>query len=338
MNKNDDKQTSLSKRMKIIIVNFLLFLLLFHVADFFAYQKVWQCRWAYENSNEKNIFTYLKYYKKFHNYNFKYDKKEASKLLLSDNYNNAVSENSFRPIENINADKSILIFGCSYAHGDGIKKEETFSKNLGKLLLHYRIYNRAKGGWTTSHMLYQLENKDFSNMANVKYVIYVFIPEHLCRTDYSGHTGVYTPYYNFKNLAFKNYSYKYMSVPVVWYFRDNQMTFQLKDTNNININVIYLSKKIFLKAKKYVVSKFGYDTKLIILRYDNGEDEPYNWMFEELKKEGIIVVSLKDLSDTNYISKTYQISEKDWHPNARAWREITPLFVKYLQDRGYLKD
>ena len=84
---------------------------------------------------------------------------------------------------------------------------------------------------------------------------------------------------------------------------------------------------------------FNDDTKFIILRYDNGEEEPYNWMFEELKREGFIIVSLKDLSDTEYCNLIkYQISEADAHPNALLWQEITPLFVKYLQNRGYFKD
>ncbi len=90
--------------------------------------------------------------------------------------------------------------------------------------------------------------------------------------------------------------------------------------------------------KSEFLSKFnyGFNTKFIILRYDNAEK--YNNMFEELKDEGIIVVSISDFSNIKFWTQDYHISKNDGHPNARAWREITPLFVKYLQDRGYLKD
>ena len=61
-------------------------------------------------------------------------------------------------------------------------------------------------------------------------------------------------------------------------------------------------------------------------------------MFEELKGEGFDVVSVNDLSGKNYFVPEYQISKTDMHPNVKAWSEITPLFVKYLHDKGYLKD
>ncbi len=196
-NKQTNKQTSLSKRIKIIIVNFLLFLLLFHVADFYASQIVWQSHWIYKNSNENKIVCYIKNYRMLHDYSFVYNKKKSLKRLLSDNYNDDNKGNtvvSYRQIENKTADKSILLFGCSFAYGDGLRKDETFSYNLGKILPNYRIYNRAYSARSTSHMLYQLENKDFSEIPNIEYIIYVFVGCHLPRNyvNYCHNTPVYT--------------------------------------------------------------------------------------------------------------------------------------------------
>ncbi len=344
----NSKQLSFKKKLKIIVVNLLLFLFLFHVADFWATQHEKWYNWIYADTTNSQIFTYLKHYSEMHNYSFKYDKKETLKQLLSDNYNSTVSDNKFRPIENINADKSILVFGCSFAYGDGLENDETFSYNLGKELPEYRIYNRARGGWTTSQMLYQLENKDFSDIPNVKDVIYIFIPEHILRNIRNPWCpSCYSPVYelnqdNFPN--FKSFSLKYIDIPLkkiiskqyIMYFYETvyvkgiQYKYKKYDMN--------LAKSLLIKTNNLIKSKMGKDVNFIILRYDRGKNEPYNWMFEELKNEGIIVVSLKKLSDTDYNTREYQLSDYDKHPNARAWKEITPLFVKYLQDRGYLKD
>ncbi len=336
-----NKQTSFSKKLKIIFINLLLFILLFHIVDFYA-SIVCTSNWLYKVYKESKIIVYLRYYNLIHNYKLQYDKVYSDNFITCDKYSKSGDRPSwalFRPIENISVNKSIIIFGCSYAYGSDLANNDTFSYNLGMHLQSYKIYNRARNGWTTSHMLYQLENKDFSDVPNVKYVIYTYIFEHISRNCWNSFTC--TPIYNINRnniLQFRTFSLKNMNIPLGKLISDKiKCMINKKIYKGKEIDKIMLTKKIVEKSKINIEEKFGKETKFIILRYDNGGDEPYNWVFDELKKEGIIVVSLKDLSDTNYISKAYQISD-NLHPNARAWREITPLFVKYLQDRGYLKD
>ena len=198
------------KKIKILLLNLILFVILFHIADFYASQKAWHCDWIYKSCKNK-IISYLKFYKKLHHYSFIYNKKWAAKQFLSNIYQESNKDNniskSFRPVENKNADKSLIIFGCSYAYGLDFDKDETFSYRLGKLLPTYKIYNRAQSGWTTSHMLYQLENNDFSDITNVKYVIYTFIIDHIIRNDYYTF-DIRQPYYKLKydSLYLKKYS------------------------------------------------------------------------------------------------------------------------------------
>ncbi len=322
------------KKIKILIINLLLFIILFHVADFWALLSSDVYDWSYNDSKVK-IFRYIVKYRVHHKYSLNLNEIKLKKNLLNDVYvtqnDNSVLGKFYRPIENVNANKSILIFGCSFAYGEGLYNNETFSYNLGKLLPEYRIYNRAKGAWTTSHMLYQLENKDFSYLPNVKYVIYLFIPSHLFRNTNSKQSKL-TPYYISKNgkLVLLKKSYKYLNFPILNYLKEHIAQKLSEDV--YKTNAVKITKMMIEQAQKDVVNKFGKDTKFIVFRYDKSSEEPYNQMFEDLKQKGIIVISMEDISVCDYLSDKY--IGPDGHPNAKAWKDITPLFVQYLYDSG----
>ena len=53
-------------------------------------------------------------------------------------------------------------------------------------------------------------------------------------------------------------------------------------------------------------------------------------IFPELEQNGIKIIDINKLSDKNFKSKEYQISDEDHHPNGRAWEELTPLIVNNL--------
>ena len=57
-------------------------------------------------------------------------------------------------------------------------------------------------------------------------------------------------------------------------------------------------------------------------------------VFKNLQNNGFTVININNLSDKNFNSKEYQLWEingkRDKHPNAKAWKEITPLIINKL--------
>ena len=154
--------------------------------------------------------------------------------------------------------------------------------------------------------------------------------------------NAYTPYYKLNNdgsLSFINSSWRYIRCPlrifVANYIHDNFIrTYRNSYVDHDNSKVL-LTKKIIEESNRIIGEKFP-DAKFIIFRYDDDDIEPYNWMFEKLKDEGLTVVSLDDLSSKKFRNlNEYQLSSTDIHPNAKAWAEITPLFLKYFQSKHY---
>ena len=89
----------------------------------------------------------------------------------------------------------------------------------------------------------------------------------------------------------------------------------------------------FLTLQNEIHKKWK-NTKLIVLFYDQFENIDIDIFDSHLKSEliknGIIVVSTKDLVG-KYLSDGYILSEKDIHPNEKAWNEIVPKLVEKME-------
>ena len=77
--------------------------------------------------------------------------------------------------------KPIVIFGCSYAYGFLLDREQTFSYKLSKLT-HRTIYNRAYPAWGSAHMLYQTRDENlYKEIPEPEYVIFLSMHDHFRR-------------------------------------------------------------------------------------------------------------------------------------------------------------
>lgn len=76
------------------------------------------------------------------------------------------------------------------------------------------------------------------------------------------------------------------------------------------------------------------NTKFVVLFYDQFEHVDIevfdNKLKTQLEKNGIIVVSTKDLTG-KYLKDGYMLSENDIHPNEKAWDEVVPKLVKKMK-------
>ena len=305
------------KYTKIIAWNIALTIILFIVADFMAFMII-----DSQNPIKDGLLNKLKYYTKI----------IPNKSLEK----NLIISKALRKIENKNSNKEpIIVFGCSYANGAGLKRDKTFSARLGQITKR-PIYNRAMSGMGPQYTYYQVSNDKFYNIVpKPEYVIYVYIQSHIPRM-YMGGSGYLNRYIYYKknNSDYgkklkRDYFREIFARPYLIY--NLNIENKNKISENPTIKDLSLLKLYFLEIKKEMESRWGNDFKFVILLY---EKESYinkiRPIFPELEKNGIEIIDINKLSNINFKKKEYQISDNNPHPNEKAWEEITPLVVNKL--------
>ncbi len=307
------------KYLKVIIVNILLLILVFFLSDYLFVRKLVYhqkqayplrkyifSRWFYQNTYLDDIYIYNRETK-----NIKH-----------------LNERRYRTPLNVQDKNSpILIFGCSFAYGYRLSPDKNFSGQLAKYLQKETIVNRALVSHSVQLMLYQLENPLFYNLyPKSKLIIYVYIPDHIRRL----YVGVSTDSFTKDDILYEMKAGR----------------LQLKKGYKLYcraylINLMYkhLVSKIEEKTKReFLIEHFKAASIAIRSHYGNIPFIVLNYSYEPMDlPDEIDVISLKDLSDKNFLAKEYRVSENDEHPNAKAWQEITPLFIDILKQRGYIK-
>ena len=328
-----------SKIVKIILINALIFILIFFVAEYICYKSIFV-------SGLLDIPDYKKL-----------DKVEKEYIVdnhLYTNYeqpnskNRLTFENDGRSLVGKDYKKSpILLLGCSYTYGLGLTKEETFGYQLSQ----YTKRPVLNWGWKTEGADYSLlqlkqkENIDKLSKNPPQYVIYTYMYDHLDRLisknrQYRWYylrkygiidTQKYTSFDNlytvlaFKNKIFENSLYK----------------------GNIYENLLDFDINI-IKAMKKETQKLAPDSKFVILIYSDNYDvmkenkkavpfEEYNTLnspkWKELEKEGFIVISTKELLGRE-MNKESDIIKDDYtltlHPSAEIWHQIVIKLSKKL--------
>ena len=164
-----------------------------------------------------------------------------------------------------------------------------------------------------------LENKDFSDIKNPEYVIYVYMYDHMRR--------MYSKFYNNcdKNSYFR-YLYKNNDLvidenksPSLYIFRKLHcflINFITRNPQYKQENMKIFSKYIE-KANIIIKEKFP-NSKFIIYVYE--DDMNYDW--ELIEKMGIKIIKNPDLD------KVRSMKLLDGHPSAEAWKYFTPIFIK----------
>ena len=251
----------------------------------------------------------------------------------------------FRPAAGENYKKApIWIFGCSFAYGTSIVNgkhpdEDSFGYILSKKTKR-PVYNRAYPSWGIQHMLYMLENEEIYNkLPAPEYVIYVFIADHgrrLQKLIYDAWSdGAYLRYKLNKNGELE--ILKGILVEPFWKFHFVKLWLTYLEYN-IRLNPKYhdynfdLLEQMFIRSKNLVNSKYP-NTKFIILKYD-GNDGFDRWFIEtsrwnELKKQGFIVIDADKLTGKNLKTKEYTDAD-NYHPNKKAWEKISDKLSKLL--------
>ena len=335
------------KKLLIILINLILFILLFICVDYFS------AKYQYYISN-KNISEMMKNHKDFDTLGEKFKSEKFRYNLQLIHFKKFWDEqrkhfdNERRVVKpkniNKNGQKAIIVFGCSFAEGAFLEDNETFEYKLSNLT-NYTVYNRGFSGFGLGQMVWQTKQKEFYEDIKepVDYVIYIYILDHLRRIyeHKYGHINVYLGYEeNNGKLIEKN--------PLT--LQLNRFYLISNFFQNIIFSKIYLNKKNddknfdliklhFEEARKELQKRYP-NVKFIIIKHPFGvmtsnDMDSYSLLnsyttkrWQELEDEGFLVYDLKDVLDVDITSDEYTFP--DGHPNEKAWNIVTKKLVKDL--------
>lgn len=240
-----------------------------------------------------------------------------------------INSNGFRitPDNYSNTNKKrIAVFGCSYVYGYGLNDNETFPWLLSKYT-HRKVYNLGIVASGAQQMLINLQSDAFNKkLQNVDIFIYVYMHDHLRRI-YGPPFRPYRAYYPIFKL--KNNKLKYIP-PSPLYKAGiatsgllNYIAFKNWESANFHSKETMDLFLALVKESQMTIKKLYPNAKFII--FDISDDLPVD---NNLKSNGIIVITLKDIFNEKDIQTKYMYLEG--HPTADFWQKITPLFVKKL--------
>ena len=237
---------------------------------------------------------------------------------------------------------SILVFGCSYAYGHGLKKEESFPYYLSKIT-ERPVLNFSMCGFeiifSYQNFLMYLQDNGYKNIVrNSDYIIYMYMFDHVNR-----YISIKV-FYNYYDDIFmpKGLEKKLIQLPIFRFiFSAYRLQKAFNDYPNSKESERIMKKTIISYFKK--IEKFAPKSKKIIIIYDEKISDIYypadiiyeyevmtSSIWKEIEEEtDIKVLHSKDVTGFLF-DKDYKIKEDiaDWHPNAKAWQVFTPKFAK----------
>ena len=305
-------------------------------ADFLVYLN---CKYDYQKQHSKQI---LKNYP-FQSYtaNYKSGFYNPSFQFFEKFFSNKDLKWYFRPFctDKNNTKAPVIIFGCSYAYGWQLENNQTFHYKLSELT-DRNVYNFSLSGCGIQHMFFFLENNIDGLISGQKpeYAVFIYIPSHLRRLQKNifpsiQHNGINLKY-DIKNdkLKLQKHSSSFLYKTFIV-----KKSFSLIDKIQENYNPNYknksylLAKKIFLESKKNLEEKYP-GIKFIILNFQTENDTESNYelpfFFDELKKDGFIIVNSGDLAGRKFRYNSEDMTKDGYHPSEAAWDMILPKFIK----------
>lgn len=336
----------ITKKVLIIIFsNLLIFIFLLNILYRLFFEN------SFEHMQPSEIVLKKNNYNNINIYDYNIEKDTHKRILFNNRHDHDIAQDEYcaeKRIEfNLNySKKPIVILGCSYAYGHGLKKDESFPFLLSNLT-ERPVYNFATCGdellSSFSHLEKYLQDSknERNNIKNSEYYIYVYMHDHIVRDIQPWrlckfYNNFYPQNYIY-NKIFNVYLFKYIYTRIKLIKMLQNYPYEIKRSKN------HL-KQIILNSNKRI-KEISPNSKLIILIYDeklqDNLDPDYikyvsdiinSDIWEDLSKNGIEIIHSKDIIGFDF-NKDYKLDVDidGWHPNKRSWEKLTPLFVdKYI--------
>lgn len=233
------------------------------------------------------------------------------------------------------AKTAVVVFGCSFAWGEGLEDNETFPWLLGERLgPDYQVFNFGIQGYGSHHMLAWIEHgilRDISQNYDKVLVFYSTIRGHELRSMGYSLWDAYGPWYDFEKGKIVRKGI----------FADKRSSLRPYTDAVLGKSQIY---RTFLTTKFYPRwMRFKHHAG-IIAEASRIVQEKYAGTFtavlwpgvlfkEALDEEGLAVIDLTDsFPNWNEDHDAYRIP-CDSHPNARAAHIVADVLYKFIHTR-----
>ncbi len=236
--------------------------------------------------------------------------------------------------------RPIVLFGGSYAYGQYLKYNQTFSYKLAHKLKR-PVYNRGiiGGSW---HLMYFQTNdeqgKDFyKDVPPSDTVIYIMINDHFRRTllYYFNVVDKFVyPHYILKKDKFVMDNYKnrpvtfFNSLYTVKHFNHVYADNYINDFKN-NKKLTDTALKYFLLSREAMEKHWGKKIKFIVIVYDDWYLNHTDVFIDKLKENNFIVLKVSDYIKADLNSPEYKMQD-NLHPTERAYKELVDVVVKNI--------
>lgn len=316
------------KFLKILLINLLVFFILFGILEFISY--------LYLRADAK---TYMD--------DFNKAAKAEKRPAMTQKYGiiKIADQKDYDEWRNVNiGDKnkpSVLFFGCSYMYGSSLPEEET---------LPYIVYqktgrttvNRAIPGGCIMNMFHDLKDNSFvekvkKELPQPDYIVYLWINDHLNRicNIYRGSVRSEDNPYYFINTKWVEENGELKEIyPSKWtlpfyglycvkayhFFYAQKFAFEKKEEKML---------RYFLMAKNSCKENFP-NAKFVVIEYkDGGHCLMTDTLKQSLDKEGITVLNAENLAGHELDSDEWRASDKE-HPSGKAFNDVANGLIRAL--------
>ncbi len=230
----------------------------------------------------------------------------------------------------------IVIFGCSFAYGWGLKPNQTFSYKLSEILKR-PVYNRAVSGQSFQEMYYQTKKLIFYDLVKKSdTVIYVLMDDHFRRMYVNSVNVLFSEvllHYDIKDnneLVYERYSNPlknlFNSLYTVKVIKEKYINYFLNKPENAE-KITDDALLYFIKSRENLEEKWGEKINFYVLFYGN---IPYSDILKDkLQKNDFMILDTKEMTEENLYDTKY-FSKEISHPSEDAWDLLTPIVAKEI--------
>lgn len=231
--------------------------------------------------------------------------------------------------------KPIIVFGCSFAYGQYLNYNQTFSHKLAHILKR-TVYNRAMPASGLQHMYLQSTlNSTYKDIPTADLVFYIMIQDHYRRILINSFNIAENYFYlhysdkdnklvkdNYNNILGNFYRSSYTQKYLNHYFSDK---FIYNDKNADALTDLALL--YFIETRKNLEKNWNRKFKFVVLLYKDIKYE--DLLSKKLKDNDFIVIQTKDLTKEDLNSPKFKLA--DGHPKEQAWDLLVPMVIKELK-------
>ncbi len=188
------------------------------------------------------------------------------------------------------AKTAVVLLGCSFTFGDGLKDEETFAYKLGLALgEEYQVFNLGKNGYGPHRILHDLE-RGLAGLEGYSQILFYYfaIEDHLKRISGAAAWDKNGPLYD---------------------VRDGKAVLV---GNFSELNPFYTAKNIFFWVKRSHL----YQKIQPQLQHNINKSLPRNTQEKQLELQGAIMASMKDITTEKYSHSSFSVLL--WPPKAAS--------------------